>query len=121
NAKLLAALSQRFVVRFFSFASSSDRVASAADLKYGGTSTRLGQAHDRARVETPRAVLKGTALVVDVVLTQTGYGGQTVPLSVEDDGRIVSTQEVALPADGESATVKARFTANEAGARVFSF
>ncbi len=178
NAKLLAALSQRFVVRFFSFASSSDRVASPADLKFNGTATRLGQALDRARdelsglplaglvmvsdgadtsdaaidqtlaslkarsipvftvglgqerfardiqvtrVETPRAVLKGTALVVDVVLSQTGYGGQTVPLSVEDDGRIVSTQEVTLPPDGESATVKVRFTASEPGARVFSF
>ena len=80
-------------------------------------------AHDVqvTRVETPRSVLKGTALVVDVVLSQTGYGGQTVPLSVENDGRIVSTQEVKLPADGESATVKVRFTANEAGPRVFSF
>lgn len=178
NAKLLDALSQRFVVRFFSFASSSDRVASAADLKFNGTATRLGQALDRARdelsglplaglvmvsdgadtsdaaldetlasmkarsipvftvgvgqerfahdvqvtrVETPRSVLKGTALVVDVVLSQTGYGGQTIPLSVEDDGRIVSTQEVTLPPDGESATVKVRFTASEAGARTFKF
>src|ERR1700704_5773492 len=49
NAALLNALSQRFVVRFFSFASSSDRVASAADLKFNGTATRLGQALDRAR------------------------------------------------------------------------
>src|SRR3954462_4014300 len=178
DAKLLEALSQRFVIRFFRFASSSDRVASAADLKFGGTSTRLAPALDRARaelsglplaglvmisdgadtsdaaidetlaslkarsipvftvgvgqerfahdvqvtrVETPRAVLKGTALVVDVVLSQTGYGGQTVPLTVEDDGRIGSTQEVKRPADGESATAKVRFTANEAGARVFSF
>ncbi len=178
NAKLLDALSQRFVVRFFRFASSSDRVASAADLKFGGTSTRLGQALDRARdelaglplaglvmvtdgadtsdatideslaslkarsipvftiglgqerfakdiqvtrVETPRTALKGTQLVVDVVLSQTGYGGSTVPLSVEDDGRIVATQDVTLPADGESATVKVRFTASEAGPRVFKF
>src|SRR5205085_11817788 len=74
-----------------------------------------------SRVETPRAVLKGTALVVDVVLAQTGYGGQTVPLTVEDDGRIVSTQEVTLPSDGESATVKVRFTASEAGPRLFRF
>ena len=178
NARLLDALSQRFVVRFFSFASSSGRVASASDLKFGGTSTRLAPALDRARdelsglplaglvmvsdgadtsdaaidetlaslkarsipvftvgvgqerfahdvqvtrVETPRTVLKGTALVVDVVLSQTGYAGQTVPLSVEDDGRIVSTQEVTLPPDGESATVKVRFTANEKGARTFKF
>jgi uncharacterized membrane protein len=80
-------------------------------------------AHDIqvTRVETPRTVLKGTALVVDVVLSQTGYGGQTVPLSVEDDGRIVSTQVVTLPPDGESATVKVRFTASEAGARLFKF
>ena len=178
NAALLDALSQRFVVRFFRFSSSSDRVPSASDLKFDGTATRLGQALDRARdelsglplaglvmvsdgadtsdgaidetlasmkarsipvftvgvgqerfardiqvtrVETPRTVLKGTALVVDVVLSQTGYGGQTVPLSVEDDGRIVSTQEVTLPPEGESATVKVRFTASEAGARTFKF
>jgi uncharacterized membrane protein len=178
NSPLLSALSQRFVVRFFRFSSGTDRVQSAAELKYGGTSTRLGQALDRARdelsglplaglvmvsdgadtsdaaidetlaglkarsipvftvgvgeerfahdvqvtrVETPRSVLKGTALVVDVVLSQTGYAGQTVPLSVEDDGRIVSTQEVTLPPEGESATVKVRFTANEAGARTFKF
>jgi len=80
-------------------------------------------AHDVqvTRVETPRSVLKGTSLVVDVVLSQTGYGGQTVPISVEDDGRIVATQDVKLPANGESATVKVRFTAAEAGARVFRF
>jgi hypothetical protein len=176
NAKLLEALSQRFVIRLFRFASSSDRVPTAADLKFAGTSTRLGQALDRARdelaglplaglvmvtdgadtsdttideslaslkarsipvftvglgqerfakdiqvtrVETPRTALKGTALVVDVVLSQTGYGGSTVPLTVEDDGRIVSTQDVTLPSDGEAATVKVRFTASEAGPRVF--
>jgi uncharacterized membrane protein len=178
SSQLLAALSQKFVVRFFRFSSSSDRVGTAADLQYGGTSTRLAPALDRARdelaglplaglvmvtdgadtsdaaidetlaglkarsipvftvgvgeerfardvqvtrVETPRAVLKGTALVVDVVLSQTGYGGKTVPLTVEDDGRIVSTQQVTLPSDGESATVKVRFTTNEAGARLFRF
>ena len=44
-----------------------------------------------------------------------------MPITVEDDGRIVSTQDVTLPPDGESATVKVRFQANEAGARLFSF
>ena len=178
DAKLLSALSQRFVLRFFSFASSSGRVATAAGAKFDGTATRLAPALERARdelsglplaglvmvtdgadtsdaaidetlaslkarsipvftvgvgadrfqkdiqvtrVETPRSVLKGSAMVVDVVLSQTGYAGQKVPITVEDDGRLISTQEVALPPDGESATVKVRFTAAEAGARVFRF
>src|SRR5258708_26786217 len=167
NAKLLNALSQRFVVRFFSFSSSSSRVQSAGDLKFGGAATRLGQALDPARdelaglplaglvmvsdgadtsdaaideqlaslkarsipvftvglgqetvakdiqvspVETPRAGLKGTALVGDVVLSQTSYAGQTVPLSVEDDGRIVSPQGVTMQTDRQAATLRRRFT-----------
>src|SRR5438270_1516740 len=44
NGRLLQALSQRFVVRFFSFSSSADRVGSANDLKFGGTATRLAGA-----------------------------------------------------------------------------
>jgi uncharacterized membrane protein len=175
---LLDALSQRFVVRFFRFSSSSDRLANPADLKYEGTSSRLGQALERARdelaglplaglvlvtdgadttegtldehlaslkarsipvfpvglgqdrfqrdiqisrVETPRLTLKGTSLSVDVVLSQTGFGGATVPLQVEDDGRIVSSQQVTLPRDGEAATVRVTFTAKDAGARLFRF
>src|SRR4029078_11755656 len=48
DSPLLRALSQRFVVRFFSFSPPSDRIAGAANLKYSGTSTRVGQALDRA-------------------------------------------------------------------------
>lgn len=178
DAKLLAALSERFLLRFFRFSGSTDRLPSAANLSYTGTASRLGQALERARdelaglplaglvmvsdgadtsdlsideslaslktrsipvftvgvgqerfsrdiqvsrVETPRSILKGTALVVDVVVSQTGYSGQTVALNVEDDGRIVSTQNVKLPADGESATVRVRFTATDGGARLFRF
>jgi uncharacterized membrane protein len=178
NQPLLNALSKKFVLRFFRFSSTTDRVASIADLKYEGTSTRLGGALDRARdelsglplaglvmvtdgadtsdaaidesiaslkarqipvftvgvgqerfardvqvtrVETPRTVLKGTSLVVNVVLTQTGFAGAKVPLNVEDEGRIVGTQEVTLPPDGESTTVRVSFTAPDAGARAFRF
>jgi hypothetical protein len=73
------------------------------------------------RVETPRRVLEGASLVVDVVVTQTGYAGVTVPLTVEEDGRVVNVQDVTLPADGESQTVKVRFKAGDAGLRTFSF
>ena len=37
------------------------------------------------------------------MLAQTGYAGQTVTLDVEDDGRIVGSQPVPLPADGDPA------------------
>ena len=38
-----------------------------------------------AASSTPRTALKGTSLLVDAVLTQTGYAGQTVTLDVEDE------------------------------------
>ena len=44
-----------------------------------------------------------------------------MPLNVEDSGRILSTQEIALTNDGEPTTVKVHFTANEAGARTIRF
>jgi uncharacterized membrane protein len=178
DSPLLQALSQRFVLRFFRFSSSTDRLATPADLKYEGTSSRLGPALERARdelaglplaglvmvtdgadtsdqtldeslaglkarsipvfpvgvgqdrfardiqvsrVETPRLTLKGTSLSVDVAISHTGFSGATVPLQVEDEGRIVSSQQVKLPADGETATVRVTFTASDAGARLFRF
>jgi uncharacterized membrane protein len=74
-----------------------------------------------SRLETPRSALKGTALVVNIVVTQTGYAGAQVPLQVEDEGHLIASQDVTLPPDGQSATVPVRFTVNEAGARVFRF
>ena len=73
------------------------------------------------RVSTPRTALQGTSLVIDAVVTQTGYAGETVSLDVENEGRIVGSQEVKLPMDGEPAAVRVRFTAADAGPRVFRF
>jgi len=71
------------------------------------------------RVSVPRTALKGTSLLVDAVITQTGYAGQTVTLDVEDNGRIVGSQPVRLSADGDPVAVRVRFTADQAGPRVF--
>ena len=73
------------------------------------------------RVSTPAAALKGTSLMVDALVTQTGYAGETVTLDVEDEGRIVGSQELKLPIDGEPAAVRVRFTASNPGPRVFRF
>jgi uncharacterized membrane protein len=73
------------------------------------------------RVVTPRTALKGTTLMVDVVLSQSGFDGQKVTLDVEDEGTLVSTQQVSLPDAGTPASIPVRFTLNEAGPRVLRF
>jgi uncharacterized membrane protein len=74
-----------------------------------------------SRVETPRQALKGSFLVVDVVLTQTGFEGQTLPLIVESEGRVVDSQDVPMPHDGEATTVRVKFKVDEGGLRRFKF
>jgi uncharacterized membrane protein len=73
------------------------------------------------RVTTPRSVLKDASLLLDVVVRETGYAGQTVTVDVEDEGRIVGSEKVQLPTDGSPATVRVRATAAEAGPRLFKF
>ncbi len=70
---------------------------------------------------TPKTALKGTTLMVDVVLSQSGFDGQKVTLDVEDEGTLVSTQQVSLPNAGTPASIPVRFTVNEAGPRVLRF
>ncbi len=74
-----------------------------------------------SRVEAPRAVLEGSSVAVEVMVTHAGFSGETVTLNVEDGGRILSSQEVTLPVEGEVATVSVHFTASDAGPRMFRF
>ena len=73
------------------------------------------------RVSTPRQALKGTSLLIDVVIRQTGFAGETVSLDVEDAGRIVGTQQVKLPVDGEPTSVRVKVMAADAGPRILAF
>ena len=73
------------------------------------------------RVSTPRSVLKNASLLIDVIVRQTGFGGRKVTVDVEDEGRIVGSQEVELPADGSPATARIRASAAEIGPRLFRF
>lgn len=87
----------------------------------GVGSPQLAQDIQIDRVSTPRTVLKDAALIVDVVVTQTGYAGRTVTVDVEDEGRIVGSEQVRLPADGSPATARIRAAASEPGPRHFRF
>jgi uncharacterized membrane protein len=73
------------------------------------------------RVEAPRYVLKGSSVAADVMVVHSGFGGETVELNIEEDGRILSTKTIELPRQGETITTRVFFTAADAGPKVFSF
>lgn len=178
QSEVLAALAERFRLRFFRFSGSAQQVRGTDDLTFMGGQSQIGRAIDQARAElagvplsglvlisdgadraeaelnaailgartaalpiytvgvgeeefardievrrasVPRSLLQGSSAVVDVVIAQTGFAGQTVPLVIEDEGQIVATEEVTLPLDGTPAAVSVHFTAREPGMRRFRF
>ena len=74
-----------------------------------------------SRIDAPRRVLEGASIAATVSLVQRGFGGQKVQLVVEDSGRIVSTEDVTLPADGEAMAVRVRVPTDETGPRLLTF
>src|SRR5206468_4752850 len=76
DSALLSALSQRFVLRFFRFSSSADRLPAPADLKFDGTATHVGQALERARDELSGLPLAGLVMMTD--------GADTSDASLDD-------------------------------------
>lgn len=73
------------------------------------------------RAALPRSVLQGAAVVAELSVQSRGYGGRTVPLVVEDEGRILSQTEIRLPAAGEPSVVRAHFVVSEPGPRRVRF
>jgi hypothetical protein len=73
------------------------------------------------RVDASRSVLKGSALVADLLIRQRGFAGSRVPLVIEDDGRIISRDSITLPADGDVVPLRVRVTMRDAGARTLTF
>lgn len=178
GSELVAALGDRFKLRFFRFSETVQRLGDVGELTFTGRRTDLARALDAARrelaavplaglvlitdgadnadaplteillqlaagrvpvhtvglgaqrfakdialerVATPRTVLQGSSVAVDLTVAHSGFGGETVRLTVEDAGRIVSAQDVRLPGEGETAPVRVHFTANEVGPRLFRF
>jgi uncharacterized membrane protein len=72
-------------------------------------------------VNMARRTLKDSDIVADVVVTHRGFGDATVKLLIEENGELVHVEEVALAAGQPARTVRARFTAREAGLRRMRF
>ena len=83
-------------------------------------STRFTKDLEVSDVGGPRQALRNATVLLDVVITHRGFGGVSVPLIVEDSGRIVSTATVRLSRDGESTPVRLRVPTPDAGARLLS-
>jgi hypothetical protein len=73
------------------------------------------------RVEAPHSVMRGSAVTADVLIRQRGYSGRRLPIVVEDDGRIVATDSILMPNDGEVAPIRLSVFLNRAGARALTF
>ncbi|MDH3206847.1 MAG: glutamine amidotransferase [Gemmatimonadota bacterium] len=74
------------------------------------------------RVELPRTALQGSTLMVDVVVTQSGFSrGSTVPVIVEDDTRILAEESVELGPAGEPVVTRIGIELQEPGARRVRF
>ncbi|MBO23532.1 MAG: hypothetical protein CMM26_14330, partial [Rhodospirillaceae bacterium] len=73
------------------------------------------------RVELPRAVLKGSTLMVDVVVTQYGFGQRTVPIVVSDETSILAEEVIPLGPDGEPVVSRIGFELDREGTRRIEF
>jgi uncharacterized membrane protein len=73
------------------------------------------------RVELPRQVVVGSSFMANVLVRQRGLEGVTVPLVVEDDGRVIAREQIQLGPDGTSTPVRVAVTASETGPRALRF
>lgn len=73
------------------------------------------------RVELPRDVLEGANLMVDVVVTQHGFGQRSVPIVVEGDGQILAEETIELGPDGEPVVARIGFQLHSAGSQRIEF
>lgn len=82
--------------------------------------TRFAKDIEVSRVEAPHAVLKGASVIMNVDVTQRGFGGDKVQVAVEDSGRVVAMESITLPRDGEAASIRVRVPTTSSGARLFT-
>lgn len=83
-------------------------------------STRFARDIEVAVVGGPRQALRNATVLLDVVITHRGFDGTSLPVVVEDSGRIVTSTTVRLSRDAESTPVRLRVPVPDAGARLLS-
>ena len=74
-----------------------------------------------SRVDAPAKALAGTSLPINVLVNAEGYRGRGASMVVEDMGRIVASEEVSLPGDGQPLVVPVAVTLESEGVRELVF
>jgi uncharacterized membrane protein len=72
------------------------------------------------RVEVPASVLQGSSVVASLAIKATGAGRSPLKLTVEDEGRVLSAQDIEVAAPDSSA-VRVVIRADEPGPRLLRF
>ena len=73
------------------------------------------------RVGLPASALAGAGVLAEIALRVRGLGGQTVQVTAEDEGRVVTERAVPVPARGDLARVRLRLPPLSEGAHRLTF
>jgi uncharacterized membrane protein len=73
------------------------------------------------KVSAPRSTLKESTAVVDVSYRSHGFAGRKATMYVRENGVLLKTEQVTLPADGEISEKTLDLPVKNEGTRLFSF
>jgi uncharacterized membrane protein len=73
------------------------------------------------KVAAPRTALKESTATVDVSYRSHGFKGRKATLSVRENGVLLKSEQVTLPADGDIAETSVDLPVKNEGTRLFSF
>jgi hypothetical protein len=76
---------------------------------------------EMVKVSAPRATLKESTAVVEVSYRSHGFAGRKATVYVRENGTLLKSEQVTLPADGEIAETTLDLPVKNEGTRLFSF
>jgi uncharacterized membrane protein len=80
-------------------------------------SPRFARDVEIASITAPRTALRQATVLLDVVVTHRGYPGTSIPIVVEDSGRIVAQSTIALSREADATPIRLRVPMLDVGAR----
>src|ERR1051326_3813680 len=88
----------------------------------GGVGTEhITRDAEMVKVSAPRSTLKESTAVVDLSYRSHGFSGRKGTIYVRENGGLLKTEPVTLPADGEIAETTLDLPVKNEGTRLFSF